>query len=208
MSRVSFVCSCILFASAVASTARSGPITAIDQQNVVAGGWGSFSGNTSVGQSFTPTLSRVDAIELWLANDSATGSSARVDVYQGVGFSNLIGTSGNSVVPAGSAMQKVHFDLVSPVALTPAAQYSFSITNLSGFITLRVGRTLDNYTGGTYLHGNGNPAQFWDLQFVEGVHSPVSTVPEPSTLLLLGMGSLAVCGYGWRRQRKLIRMPF
>jgi hypothetical protein len=30
----------------------------------------------------------------------------------------------------------------------------------------------------------------------------VSSVPEPSTLTLLGLGSLSLLGYGWRRRKQ------
>jgi hypothetical protein len=34
------------------------------------------------------------------------------------------------------------------------------------------------------------------------VASAVSGVPEPSTLTLLGLGSLGLLGYGWRRRKQ------
>jgi hypothetical protein len=58
------------------------------------------------------------------------------------------------------------------------------------------------------LKGNGTPDQdFWPIgPFDEGhpqaLHRVQAATPEPSSLLLLGIGILGILGYGWRKRKK------
>lgn len=46
------------------------------------------------------------------------------------------------------------------------------------------------------------------LELVDPVVPPSVAVPEPSTLALLGIGSLALIGYGWRRRKEAATCAF
>ena len=58
------------------------------------------------------------------------------------------------------------------------------------------------YTGTTFSYDFGSeafvPSDFVRLDITTGP----SAVPEPSTLLLLGIGFASLVGYGWRRRKQ------
>jgi hypothetical protein len=168
------------------------PIAVVDQQNP-----GPFTTTNGVstpfyfGQSFTPTLSGIDAIEFLLGGANAT---VVVDILSSVsGADGLGGTviaTSNPVsynVPSGQ--QVIHFDFASTVALTPGQTYVARLHNLSGQLFVR--HTQGNaYTGGQFLHQGFAPSTFsgTDLVFREGLHAQLNPVPEPTTLALWGVG--------------------
>src|SRR5258707_9621588 len=92
------------------SEASAAPITVIDQQNL-APEMGS-QGGVIFGQSFIPTLPRVDAFEVVMGDFGAT---VVAQILNGVlGFDGLagpvIGTSDPAVTQAPSGRSNVHFD--------------------------------------------------------------------------------------------------
>jgi hypothetical protein len=71
-------------------------------------------------------------------------------------------------------------------------QNSDSTIFATGYTTLHVQKDIFGYaTGGT---------SFATLSFVDQTYSQSTTVPEPGTLGLLGVGLLGFAGYGWRRR--------
>jgi hypothetical protein len=154
---------------------------------------GSKGGGNSIGQSFTPTLNRIDAAEVSLAAGGPVSFQLLIlDGVSGAGglSSPVIGMS--DPVPVNSAtLSMVHFDLQSPLALTPGQVYVLHVVNLSG-TAFNFGATGGNpYPGGQSFQSNLPTTLIAneELVFSEGLH-----VPEPTshglTVAAVGAGAL------------------
>jgi hypothetical protein len=165
--------------------AYADPITIIDQQNLAAPI--GTNGGVIFGQSFTPTLSGIDAIEFLMAGDNDV---VVVQILDGVvGFDGLggtvIATSNALVVTTPGFHQTIHFDFPTTVSLVPGQTYVARLFTPGGIEG--VSETGDLYGGGQFLHEGiavGSFPSSRDLIFTEGLH----TVPEPTTLVLFGLG--------------------
>ncbi|MDZ4847904.1 MAG: PEP-CTERM sorting domain-containing protein [Pirellulaceae bacterium] len=165
-------------------TADAAMITVIDQQNV-----GTTIGVTlvTVGQSFTPTLPKIDAAEFSIQTFGQI-SSVRLDVLEGNGFNGAVLGSSSPVNVFGTEPSFFHFDLNSPVALVPGNPYTLRLQSLDTTFFVHAS-TIDSYAGGT-RYGASGLVEAGDLTFTEGVHA----IPEPSSIALcasvLGITSL------------------
>lgn len=188
---------CLVAALAIAAPlAGADPIT-VDQENLVGN---AVSGNErGLGQSFTPTDGRVDAIEVRLKSDG-TSSTLRLDLYAGTGYTGtLLGQSSNITITNGTA-DWVHFDLTAPATVTAGSAHTFQVVWVSGS-TYGIGfasGTLNPYAGGVMMSQTGYQwAGLYDAQFRTGVHG---VVPEPaSALLVLG----PAVAFAIRRRRRM-----
>jgi hypothetical protein len=175
---------------AASTTLSAAPITDIDQQNLVGGSTNSAS-FTGAGQSFIPLFDRIDAAEFSFNTPSAT---LRLDVFDGSGIGGTLLGSSAAIAVVTSGFEIVHFDLLTPVSLTPGNTYTLFVSALSGTFGQQfdVG---DPYAGGFAFDQGGFAASNVDLVFTEGL-----TVPEPSALWLSGTGFLGVLMFGLRRR--------
>lgn len=169
------------------------PITVVDQQNLVG------ATNTlaiSVGQSFTPALSSIDAAE-FLLQAFASSATIRLDVISGAGLGgSVLGSSAPQTITNNTTLQTIHFDLISPVSLIPGNPYTLGLFETGG-ITFRVAYSSSNpYAGGSAytLTGVINGV---DFVFTEGKH-----IPEPATVILAAAGLVGLAAFGWRRRKR------
>jgi len=182
------------------STGWSTPITVFDQVNASGGAIGGNSSTVSIGQTFTPTLTGIDAIEFNLGTQ-ATALNAFVnlrDLSAGLNFNgNILGVSSIVSVTNLGSLLTYHFDFASTIALTPGVAVVAEIIFDQRW--LAEGDLLNPYAGGVLIEvgaapGGGVPSSHIDLVFSEGLHS----VPEPTTLALMGLG---FAGIGWKRRK-------
>jgi hypothetical protein len=175
----------------VFSQASAAPITVIDQQNL-APEMGS-AGGVIFGQSFIPTLPRVDAFEAVMGDFGATVVAQILDGV--VGFDGLagpvIGTSDPAVTQAPSGRSTVHFDFPLGVAVTPGETYVAKFFSINGDFAPGIAgvsiTTNDLYTRGLLLEGGFPPGFFSpddDLIFSEGLTTPI---PEPTATWLVSI---------------------
>ena len=180
----------------LASPTYAGLITIVDQQNPDPYETTYGSSTISFGQSFTPTLSAVDAFEFLLGGSDAT---IIVNLRQGiVGYDGLGGSIIAQSVPVlvnqyGSNL--FHFDFTERIYLTPCDLYVAELKILSGDLGVR-GTQNNLYGNGQFLHGGLLPSSFnnTDLVFSEGLTSPT---PIPATIFLfltglIGLGGLRI----------------
>lgn len=145
-----------------------------------------------IGQSFTPTISSVGFIRLYLSDQTLGGSGSTVDINLWSGSietGTLLDTSTSVFVSHGS-FGYYNFFFSTPVGVTSGATYYFQPIVVSGDSdnNMVTGLTLGtSYPNGT-AYINGSTGVNADLLFREGIVA----VPEPSVISLaaLGLGSL------------------
>ena len=147
-----------------------------------------------IGQSFTPTLTSLNFVNLMTAAAVLQGSALQpytleVDIHSQSIFGTILGTSEPITVQPGppvegngkfSAPVLTPFQFSTPVALVPGDLYVIQVFAVSE--DALVGSTGNTYAGGTMI-ANGSVQPESDLWFQEGI-----ATPEPDTLLLLGTG--------------------
>ena len=191
------LCASVLFPAIAAAH----PIL-VDQTQPYVGGGVAFLASNDIGQTFTPTLDRLDAVDLWLMD---TGPGNGVTNTLAVRILELDGTVLGSSAPqvfgdlyGGGTVALTHFDL-GPIALVPGTKYviGFDLTTTGAFTDLGIGGYLaGTYTGGGfYRFSTGIESPTADLAFAEG--PAFAQAPEPASMLMFGVAAL---GFAARRR--------
>src|SRR3974390_2963909 len=159
--------------------------TILDQTNTALPD-GTLSQNLSnfspLGQSFTPTLTSLNLVNLLTVGGTAT---LEMDIHSGSISGSVLAVSEPTVIPFSGAPSEASFIFSAPVTLIPGDLYVLEPVLVSG-VLLVVSTNPDNYPGGNQiLLGTGQPGN--DLWFQEGI-----STPEPKTPVLLGAGLMAV----------------
>ena len=184
---------CAAFASVLAT---------IDQQNVSTRiGTGGATAPFSFGQSFTPTLHAVDAIEFLLGGDNATVTVRLRDSVAGYdGLDGNILAESSPVIVNQLGNIWFQFDFPNRVPLSPGHEYVAEIWFTTGSLGVRaVAIAGDSYVGGQLLEENYPTALFTsDLIFREGLY-----IPEPTShIIFSSIGLFGFAMFHLRRGRE------
>lgn len=137
-----------------------------------------------IGQAFTPSLSAVGFVQLQLQNNfNLTNATIAVHLWADSLGGTYLGSTEPIALPAGYFALATTFRFANQVAVTPGNTYYFQpVIQLGGNNDWIVSLDYYSYPGDYFFQGVAQPGglQFW---FREGV-----VVPEPSALLLLGLG--------------------
>jgi hypothetical protein len=175
-------------------------IVTVDQQNLVSdtsSGPGIVTGRY-FGQSFTPTLTGIDAVELLMVT-SGSSSTVFIELLAGSGTVGAAIASTGSVTIINTTFEMVHFDFPSTVPLIPSSTYTFAFNYASGDAPLHQYSSLNPYAGGMAFDEGNLSRPEYDFVFSEGLHG---VIPEPSTLVIWSLLGICGIGIGWRRRRK------
>lgn len=181
------------------------PILMVDQHSVAGTAFGGASvPDFLLGQSFTPSLSGIDAIDL-RASILSQPAPMRIALLDGiVGLDGLqapvLGVT-QTVTVTGTSLQTYHFEFPATIPLVPDRPYVMRFEPIGASsnpqIELSVDRVppIDAYVRGQALQGNLPLVHlaFRDFVFAEGLH----TIPEPSTSTFL-MGAGTFLALFWR----------
>ena len=193
---VTTACACMLLPTVVAAH----PILT-DQTQPYVGGASVNIVTNNLGQTFTPTLTSLEVVELWLMDTSVSHdvtNTLTLNILELDG--TLLGSSAPEVFAngyGGGTVALSHFDF-APIALMPGTKYiiGFDVNTTGAYSDLGIA----SYHPGTYTGGGlwlwstmtEHPTS--DLTFAEG--PAASQVPEPASMLVFGIGLL---GYASRR---------
>lgn len=180
---------------ASATQVKANPILVVDQQQTASDSELGIQAAAPLGQEFTPSLSALDVVELVTRDgDQMIGGGANlyVNIRGDTITGSILGTSSTVTLPNGF-YGVTQFDFASLVSLTPANRYVIEVV-ASGDDWRVENKEMDPYPGGRVIY-QGAPQSAWDLRFREGL-----SVPEPSTVVLLSMGTLALLAYARRRR--------
>jgi hypothetical protein len=168
-----------------------------DQQSsdeaVLLEGGNTIQSNQPLGQSFTPALSEVGFIRIYVVDanfQDGLGGTLFLNLRQSSLGGAVLGSTAPVFIPNTSG-GFVDFYFSSPIAVTPGQTYFFQPTVVETEATpFMINRGTYNYSGGeAYVLGNAN--SLYDFWFREGV-----IVPEPASACLL---ILALGGFLWTR---------
>ena len=199
------LCACAV----LPSNAAAHPIL-IDQIHPYSNGDLTIFVTDDVGQTFTPTMARLDAVELWLKDISPTHDvtdTLIVSIFDLGG--TLLGSSAPQVIANGYGGRDgalTHFDF-APITLVPNTKYviGFDVSTTGGFSDLgAAGSYPGTYAGGAYWQW-ASQTEFLtlDFAFVEG--PAAASVPEPASTLMFGV---ILLGYARRRIRSATSFLF
>jgi uncharacterized protein (TIGR03382 family) len=161
-----------------------------DQQstNLIEGAFGIDPSAQPVGQSFTPTLTLVGFIDLYLYDGDPLHDLGGT-VYVNLRSDSITGTilaSSTPVFLPDSFLDFTNFSFATPVAVTPGVTYFFQPVIQSGNLGFGSGVTDASYAGGSAFY-QGNLVVDRNLWFREGILA----VPEPSPIWLAWLGGAA-----------------
>lgn len=164
-----------------------------------AGGGGILQGASPTGQSFTPTLTGLDFVQMAFYDNTVgngLGASLLVNVRSGGITGTVLGTSEPIYMPDGFGRSTLNsevatFLFMTSVGLQPGTVYYLEPVVQSGDLW-GVSVWEYNYSGGDAFY-QGTPSPAADFWFREGA------IPEPSAfaIILLGAGVTA-----WMRRNK------
>ena len=180
--------------------ARAALLT-IDQQNTTGNGVvGSYSVSTNLAQTFTPTLTSINAATFNLElNYGNTPATVRLDLFAGQTITGTPLASSAVLTLTNSTIQTVEFDLASPALLTPNTLYTLALVQTGGAAFLAAISAANPYAGGQAYYGSTfRPSN--DFIFAEGLGT-AAAAPEPGTWAMLGVG-VAGLGFVTLRRRR------
>jgi len=153
-----------------------------------------FQSRAPLGQSFTPTLSQVGFVQVFLSWDLQDTLTLNLREESITG--PIVGSVG-PVLPAWNiVLHYAEIDFLSPLTVVPGRKYVFEIVQHGSGRCWTAGYRADtiDYPGGSaILNGVEMPGN--DLWFREGI-----IVPEPSTVVLLLFGGVVLAA--WRRRTR------
>ena len=165
-------------------------------------------GRDGAAQSFVPDLPTLTAVAMYVNDADASVQNAviTVDIFAagtdpaGNGPTGpLLGTASRPVADIAGIGNLVweRFEFGAGIAVTPGSKYCFLVTlddpeDDTGWLRFRGNAQGDSYPDGAYYIREGGPWMWHDGVTTRDFAFQTHGLPEPATMLLLGMGSLSL----------------